>query len=537
MEFNRRKALAISTMGVATAALPAHGAVSAEEVAAVPAGLVTETLLLTGADADHTVDWDFQVTAGRRAGEQATIPTPSNWECHGFGSYHYGGDLVPAEKGNYRHSFTPPASWAGRRIFLVFEAAMTDADVRVDGVSAGPVHQGGFYRFRYDVTALLRLGEANLLEVTVSKESADNSVNDAERRGDFWNFGGLFRPVSLEAYPAARIDRVAIDARADGTFTAQVTLAGVSAAGRVSAQLRRLDGTAVGGAFSVAVASGATGATLTTTAAQPPLWTAETPNLHQVELTLASTTGTPLHSTVERFGFRTIEVRTGDGVYVNGKRIVLKGANRHTFWPTLTGFSHFRDGTGRVVQCDYSGDLTSVRWRLDANGRLRLEYRYHATGDHDHLGVNFDYPEANVRGMTVLGDGPYRVYTYRLRGVAPDVWSKPCDNTATGASGFAYPEFKGYHARTCWAVLDTTEGAVGGRRRGRPVPAVVHPGGGARPAERGGHPTRAAPFRCSTESHRLGTSSTEWRRWARRAARTRGSVTTTAWCTSASTRE
>uniref|UniRef100_UPI001E359AA2 glycoside hydrolase family 2 TIM barrel-domain containing protein n=1 Tax=Amycolatopsis sp. CA-128772 TaxID=2073159 RepID=UPI001E359AA2 len=127
---------------------------------------------------------------------------------------------------------------------------------------------------------------------------------------------------------------------------------------------------------------------------------------------------------------------------------------------TLTGFSHFRDGTGWVVQCDYSGGLTSVRWRLDANGWLRLVYRYHATGDHDHLGVNFDYPEANVRGLTWLGDGPYRVYKNRLRGVQPDVWSKPYNNTATGASGFAYPEFKGYHARTCWAMLDTTEGAV-----------------------------------------------------------------------------
>ncbi|WP_410676829.1 hypothetical protein [Amycolatopsis sp. cmx-4-68] len=48
----------------------------------------------------------------------------------------------------------------------------------------------------------------------------------------------------------------------------------------------------------------------------------------------------------------------------------------------------------------------------------------------------------------------------RLRGVAPDVWRKPYNNTATGASGFAYPEFKGYHVRTCWAGLDTTEGAI-----------------------------------------------------------------------------
>ena len=91
--------------------------------------------------------------------------------------------------------------------------------------------------------------------MTVSKESSNDSINDAERRGDFWNFGGLFRPVTLQAFPAARIDRVAVNAKADGTFTADVTLAGVTAAGRVTAQLRRLDGTAVGGSFSAAVAA------------------------------------------------------------------------------------------------------------------------------------------------------------------------------------------------------------------------------------------------------------------------------------------
>ncbi len=103
VEFDRRTALALGTVGVATAGLSTLSVASAGE-SGVLAGPVTETMLLTGADADHTVDWDFQVTAGRRAGEWGTIPTPSNWECHGFGSYHYGGDLVPAEKGNYRHT-------------------------------------------------------------------------------------------------------------------------------------------------------------------------------------------------------------------------------------------------------------------------------------------------------------------------------------------------------------------------------------------------------------------------------------------------
>ncbi|MFC4590834.1 glycoside hydrolase family 2 TIM barrel-domain containing protein [Sphaerisporangium corydalis] len=857
MEIKRRDFLAMGAAGATAAGLSALGVALAAPAGAAP----TEVLYLTGTDADHTVDWDFLCSSGRRAGAWSTIPTPSNWECQGFGTYNYGGTLVPNENGRYRRTFTPPAAWAGRRIFVVFEGSMTDTEVWVNGTSAGPKHQGGFYRFRYDVTSRVNLGQSNLLEVTVGKESSDASVNDAERRGDYWNFGGIYRPVTLQAFPAARVDRVAVDAKANGAFAADVQLAGVTAAGRVSAQLRRLDGTAVGGAFSVPVAAGAATARLTTTVAAPQLWTAETPALYQAEITLYDAAGTPLHGVTERFGFRTVEVRTGDGVYVNGKKIILKGANRHTFWPTLgrasspriarqdillmkdmnmnavrmshyppdayfldlcdelglyvldelggwqkrydegvgaplvaamvtrdvnhpsilfwdngneggwntaldddfalydpqkrkvlhpwttfsgidtshyqtyastvaklagstifmpteflhglydggagaglndywkvmgagpraaggfiwalldegvargdqggaidttgnrapdgivgpyrekeasfstirdiwspvqlaspayyasafpsgfdktvklvnrydftgtrtctftwrlvtfaapgstghttvaqgtaaspdiapgatgavtlglpatwadadalgltvtdptgrvlsdwmwrikkaadhagrlvvpvagapavtavqdaagvtmiagttrvtiskstgrltgvtrngvavslangpalaagaatfTGLTHGADGTGWVAQAAYTGDLTSVRWRLDPAGWLRMEYAYHRTGNHDYLGVTMDYPESKVRGLTWLGDGPYRVYKNRTRGVRPDVWTKAYNDTATGATGWAYPEFKGYHAGTCWASLATTEGTI-----------------------------------------------------------------------------
>ena len=89
---------------------------------------------------------------------------------------------------------------AGREIHLVFEAAMTDTTVRVNGQAAGATHQGGFYRFSYDVTRLVKAG-SNQLEVRVAKESANTSVNRAERRGDYWTFGGIYRPVWLEARP------------------------------------------------------------------------------------------------------------------------------------------------------------------------------------------------------------------------------------------------------------------------------------------------------------------------------------------------
>ncbi|MEO6089998.1 MAG: glycoside hydrolase family 2 TIM barrel-domain containing protein [Umezawaea sp.] len=861
MNIGRRNFLELGVAGAGAAWLSTGAGPTSLPAAAAPKA--TETLLLTGQDADHPVDWEFQCTSGRQSGVWSTIPTPSNWECQGYGTYNWGWDLVPEQKGLYRHHFTPPASWAGRQVFLVFEGSMTDTEARVNGVPAGPVHQGGFYRFRYDVTGLVRLGQDNLLEVAVSKDSADNSVNNAERRGDYWNFGGIYRPVSLQAFPAAHVERIAVDARADGMFAADVHLAGVASAGRVVGQVRRLDGTPVGREFSVPVAAGATTARVTTTVARPRLWTAETPNLYRVDIRLTGRSGATLHEVGERFGFRTVDVRAGDGVYVNGAKIILKGSNRHTIWPTLgrassprlarqdillmkemnmnavrmshyppdvffldlcdelglyvldevagwqkrydegvgaplvastvtrdvnhpsilfwangneggwntaldddfaqydpqrravlhpwanfggintdhyetyestrailggpdvfmsteflhglydggagaglddywklmgsapraaggflwafcdegvargdrggaidvmgnsapdgilgpyrekegsfaairdiwspvqlespdyyrttfpagfdrtvrivnrydfttlarcafewqllgfrapgardtkarviadgwvrgpdatpgatgvlrlalpanwadadalrltardphgreinewvwpikkaadfarrlvgpkpgapavsvtedatgvtmtagttsvtigkadgrllrvtrggtalslangpapavgtatlTGFTHLRDGTGHVVRADYTGDLTSVRWRLDPSGWLRLEYGYHRTGPHDFLGVNFDFPESKTTGVTWLGHGPYRVWRNRMRGVHPGVWSKAHNDTATGAEGWQYPEFKGYHAGVCWAVLRTTEGTI-----------------------------------------------------------------------------
>ncbi len=293
----------------------------------------SERRYLSGTDKDQTVAWDFQVSGGRHAGEWATIPVPSNWELQGFGTYKYGGPLPrPDEKGRYRLRFETPRRWRGQRVDLVFEGSMTDTEAWIDGESVGPKHQGAFYEFRYDVTALLRPGARQRLEVLVSKESSNESVNSAERHSDFWIFGGIYRPVYLEARPAESIESVAIDARHDGAFRVDVFVSGVAAAGTVTAQVETTDGQPVGAAVTVPVAARAGRVTLETHVDHPAAWTAETPNLYRVVVSLGRD-GRALHRTSERFGFRTVELRPRDGLYVNGVKVRLKGVNRHSFWP------------------------------------------------------------------------------------------------------------------------------------------------------------------------------------------------------------
>lgn len=295
----------------------------------------TERVYLSGHGPRDAVAWEFSVTGGRRAGETTTIPVPSNWEQHGFGTYGYGDQRVTRndEHGLYRLHFSPSADWKGKRVRLVFEGVMTDATVRVNGQLAGPTHQGAFYRFSYDVTDKLKLGEDNVLEVDVAKESGNRDTNIAERYADYWVFGGIFRPVWLEISPVEAIRHVAVDARADGNLTADVQFDGDREATRVEGQVVTLDGKPAGAPFSLRLPGGGAGKIrLATQIAAPRLWTAETPNLYALKLVLYKG-DEPLHTVTQRFGFRTFEVRAGQGLYLNGQRILLKGANRHSFRP------------------------------------------------------------------------------------------------------------------------------------------------------------------------------------------------------------
>src|SRR6187455_1038561 len=135
----------------------------------------TERYYLSGRGKDDAVPWKFMCTTGALSGFWTNLPVPSNWELHGFGHLNYKKDSTNAltERGLYEREFLAPKKWKGQRVFLVFEGAMTDTSAKLNGESVGPTHQGGFYRFKYEVTQLVKLGVTNKLEVEVAKHSAN----------------------------------------------------------------------------------------------------------------------------------------------------------------------------------------------------------------------------------------------------------------------------------------------------------------------------------------------------------------------------
>ena len=312
---------------------------------------------LSGHGCDDMIQWDFQCTDGRNSGKWTKIGVPSCWELQGFGTYQYGmrfyGKATPEgiadEKGLYKHEFTLPQEWQGRQILLVFEAVFTEARITINGRKAGNgTYQGGFTRHTIDVSDRIFFGQKkNRLEVEVLKESTNPQVNLAERRADYWNFGGIWRPVFVISKPAQNINRVAIDAKADGRFMADVFLNRAVPGSSVSIDIIDVNGKKVASSPSFSVASDGTKADFTVK--NPKTWNAEQPHLYTAVFTLKDQQGKTLHIERQKFGFRTIEYRHSfkgvglpyphvegcqeDGLFINGQKVIIKGANRHSFRP------------------------------------------------------------------------------------------------------------------------------------------------------------------------------------------------------------
>jgi len=311
---------------------------------------------LSGHGSDDAVEWDFFCTDGRNSSKWSKIKVPSCWELQGFGTYQYGMSFygkadppgIAKEQGKYKYKFKLPKEWEGREVRIVFEGVMTDCEALINGRKCVGLHQGSFYRFKADVSDRIFFGnKGNMLEVTVSKESSNTSVNLAERRADFWNFGGIIRPVFVEALPAQNIDRTAINAQADGSFAADIYLG--TALGedfKVVAQLSDKDGKEVGKALEVPVKGGTDKVKVEASFPNIKTWSPETPNLYNVTFSLLQG-NTVRHTVKQRFGFRTVEVRAGDGLYINGQKVLVKGINRHSFRPetgrTLSKKDNFED--------------------------------------------------------------------------------------------------------------------------------------------------------------------------------------------------
>lgn len=111
------------------------------------------------------------------------------------------------------------------------------------------------------------------------------------------------------------------------------------------------------------------------------------------------------------------------------------------------------DGQNLVIAStfDRKESYNTLEWTIYPSGWLKMQVKYFpAAYFTTFVGLNFSYPETEIKGVTYKGNGPYRVWKNRMKGTQLGVWKKDYNNSATGEAPWQYPEFKGYYSNMYW---------------------------------------------------------------------------------------
>ena len=305
------------------------------------------------------------------------FPVPANWEVNGFGTPIYVSAGYPFKidppyvmkeprdtyttfiernpVGSYRRTFTLPEAWDDKQVFLHFEGVQSAFYVWINGERVG-YSQGSMEASEFRITPWLTSGE-NLIAIEVYKYSDGSYLEDQ----DMWRFGGIHRSVYLYATEDIRIQDFGVRTELDENYedailqiNPEIALYGnQSEAGYViEAQLFDASGSAVldtvmSQDVTPIVNSGYRSAVMNDRFPQrgirkfswlsaeiknPEKWTAETPYLYTLVISLNDSTGKLVEQISTRVGFRSIEIENGSFL-VNGNPIRFRGVNRHEHDP------------------------------------------------------------------------------------------------------------------------------------------------------------------------------------------------------------
>ena len=284
-----------------------------------------------------------------------TIPVPANVEKLGHGipiyvniSYPWRKPwkppVVPEDDPNntvnaYRRTFTVPEEWSGRRVLITFDGVNSMFYLWINGEKVG-MGKGSRTPVEFDITSYLQPGK-NLIAVENFRWCDGSYLEDQ----DFWRMSGIFRDVYL--WSAAHLhlhdfevktdlDAEYRDAELSISFSVENHTADTAAV-TVQADLFDPAGNAVMmQKISLDVSPDGNGSqgVLVQRLPNPLKWTAETPTLYRLLLTLKDNVGNTIEVIPANVGFREVEIKGGD-LLVNGKRILIKGVNRHETDPDL----------------------------------------------------------------------------------------------------------------------------------------------------------------------------------------------------------
>jgi beta-galactosidase len=304
-------------------------------------------------------DWQFSYFAAPEMVPEAwlqadlpdsnVLPVPSNWQMHGYDIPIYTNikypfpctpPFVPKENptGCYSTTFDVSAEWlSAGQTRVIFDGVNSAFYLWCNGHWVG-YSQDSRLPAEFDLTPYLQAG-SNRLAVLVLRWSDGNYLEDQ----DMWRMSGIFRDVSLLHKPATRLANVSARPELDACYRdaqlhLQVDVSGECAAHQVAVWLYDGDETLVCERRAIGTAAiDEKGAyhdrlLLSLPVNAPRLWSAEEPNLYRLVVALETNDGVLVEAEACDVGFRSVEIKNGL-LLVNGKAVLIRGANRHEFHP------------------------------------------------------------------------------------------------------------------------------------------------------------------------------------------------------------
>ncbi len=274
-----------------------------------------------------------------------TIPVPSNWEIEGYGIPIYVNDRYPFPKkpphvphdnnpvGAYKKKFTIPEDWKDRAVFIQFGAVKSAAYFWINGTWLG-YNQGSKTPVEFNLTPFLQSGE-NEIAVEVYRWS-DGAYLECQ---DFWRLSGMEREVCLWSSPQVHIRDYFVKSTLsangeEGLFSVAVEVNCLERKELMESlvlQVQLLDENKkvlFTQERKIPTSSDRQEINILERISNPKKWSAETPHLYQVALSLLDQKGQPLEVLGCKTGFRRLEIKGGQ-VLVNGIPVTFKGVNRH----------------------------------------------------------------------------------------------------------------------------------------------------------------------------------------------------------------
>ena len=371
------------------------------------------------------------------------IPVPGLWDLNGYcdpmylnvgypwrGHYENNPPYPATEHnyvGQYRRTFTIDKSWIGKQICLNIGSATSNVRVWVNGKMVG-YSEDSKLEARFDLTKYVHAGE-NTIALEIFRWCDGTYLEDQ----DFWRFVGIARGVEVYTREKERIEDVHVTGWADGRLKVHVEVTrGIEGVSMEVLGHSGFDNIHIDG---IKPKKGVID--IDEEIFEPALWSAETPNLYTLRV-LAYTKKGVAESLEIPFGFRTVEI-VGNQLLVNGKPILIKGADRHELSPT-GGYNvteaemvrdirimkelninavrtcHYPDDPRWLALCDKYGLYVVDEGNIESHGmgygpatlgRNPLFAAAHLVRDSRMVQRDFNHPSVIVWSMgNEAGDGP-----------------------------------------------------------------------------------------------------------------------------------